>query len=124
VTGSAPQALEPLPPPDKIFIGGSNGAMLEILAYCWQHLKIAGCIVISCVTEECKYKVMQFVNDINTAQNDSKSQILIQTEQLSLAISHAENLANKTVMRPQLAVQLIKISKNLHFINPEAETIA
>jgi hypothetical protein len=49
---------------------------------------------------------------------------LIQTEQLSLAISHAENLANKTVMRPQLAVQLIKISKNLHFINPEAETIA
>lgn len=124
VTGSAPQALALLPQPDKIFIGGSNGAMLEILAYCWQRLKTVGCIVISCVTEECKYEVMQFIHRINLDQNNSEPQIVIHIEQLSLAVSHAESLANKSVMRPQLAVQLIKISKNLPSIQPKAETMA
>jgi precorrin-6Y C5,15-methyltransferase (decarboxylating) len=125
VTGTAPQALEPLPNPDKIFIGGSNGAMLKILAYCWQQLNITGCIVISCVTEECQYEVRQFINCINAnaVQNDLEPQTVIQIEQLSLAVSHAENLANKTVMRPQLAVQLIKISKHIDSINPKTETM-
>ncbi len=125
VTGIAPQALDSLPNPDKVFIGGSNGAMLDILAYCWHSLNTAGCIVISCVTEESQYEVRQFINGINknAVKNGLDPQTMMQVEQLSLAVSHAEDLANKTIMRPQLAVQLIKISRKLPVIHLETETM-
>ncbi len=32
VTGSAPQALEAFPPPDKVFVGGSGGKLADILS--------------------------------------------------------------------------------------------
>jgi precorrin-6Y C5,15-methyltransferase (decarboxylating) len=138
IAGTAPQALAALPQPNKIFIGGSNGAMLALLKYGWQHLAVNGCMVVSCVTEECKFELMQFLQKFKQTQTSTQENILIESnayivsdaileavseeitsdsafqmeiEQMSLSVSKAEPLAGKQLMRPQLPVQLTKISK-------------
>lgn len=39
ITGMAPAALKGLPPPDRVFIGGSGGHLEDILADCHQVLR-------------------------------------------------------------------------------------
>ena len=50
IEGLAPTALENLPIPDSIFIGGTKGTMLETLTYCLDKLKPQGKLVISAIT--------------------------------------------------------------------------
>ena len=38
VQGRAPEALAELPAPNKVFIGGSDGSLPELLALCWSKL--------------------------------------------------------------------------------------
>ena len=102
IADSAPKCLDALPSPNKIFIGGSNGGMIEILGNCWQHLKTSGCIVVSCVTEDCKYEVMQYIQQNNLSEN---------IEILEIATSKLETLAGKQLLRPQLPVRLVKLTK-------------
>lgn len=49
IVGTAPQICHSLPPPDSIFIGGSQG-LLTLLEYAWQRLKPGGKLVASAVT--------------------------------------------------------------------------
>jgi len=114
IAGIAPDVLETLPQPNKIFIGGSNGAMLALLEYGWQHLAVEGCMVVSCVTEECKFEVMQFLQQLQQTQTPILSNAAGEIEQMSLSVSKAEPLAGKQLMRPQLPVQLTKISKTVY----------
>jgi precorrin-6B methylase 2 len=76
--------------------------MSEILKYGWQRLQKNGCMVIACITEDCKYEVRQFIQN---------NKLLSNTEQVQLSISTGETLANKQLFRPQLSVTLIKVSK-------------
>lgn len=97
-------ALSNLPRPDKIFIGGSRAFLAETLQQCWQHyLKPNGCIVIPCVTETTRYEVMKFIEE---------KQLNQQVDKIQISLSQTETLANKEILRPQLPVQLIKISKD------------
>ncbi|WP_375424562.1 precorrin-6y C5,15-methyltransferase (decarboxylating) subunit CbiE [uncultured Friedmanniella sp.] len=50
VLGSAPSALERLPAPDAVFVGG--GASEETLAACWAALRPGGRLVVHAVTQE------------------------------------------------------------------------
>ncbi len=50
VSGSAPDALRSLPPPDRIFIGGSGGQIAEILTLCGDRLNLDGRIVLALAT--------------------------------------------------------------------------
>ncbi|MCR4429579.1 MAG: precorrin-6Y C5,15-methyltransferase (decarboxylating) subunit CbiT [Tepidanaerobacteraceae bacterium] len=52
VPGDAPEALFDLPPPDRVFIGGSGGKMEEILALVKKRLKQGGIVVINAITLE------------------------------------------------------------------------
>jgi precorrin-6B C5,15-methyltransferase / cobalt-precorrin-6B C5,C15-methyltransferase len=52
VHGSAPTALQNLPQPDRIFIGGSSGKLSEILHQCSQRLSPSGAIVLALATLE------------------------------------------------------------------------
>lgn len=52
VKGEAPTALETLPSPDRIFIGGSGGHLKDILDYCCCRLNKGGKIVINCVLKK------------------------------------------------------------------------
>lgn len=48
----APDKLEELPAPDAVFVGGSDGKMVEILGIACRHLKTSGRIVINAATLE------------------------------------------------------------------------
>ncbi|MBE3581701.1 MAG: precorrin-6Y C5,15-methyltransferase (decarboxylating) subunit CbiT [Thermoanaerobacteraceae bacterium] len=60
VVGRAPEALEGLPPADRIFIGGSGGRLKDILEYCSRALKPRGIMVINAVTLETLWDSMTF----------------------------------------------------------------
>ncbi|MFM7384534.1 MAG: precorrin-6y C5,15-methyltransferase (decarboxylating) subunit CbiE [Microcystaceae cyanobacterium] len=52
IYGNAPEILDNLPAPDRIFIGGSGGNLLEILSFCQEKLNPQGRIVIALATLE------------------------------------------------------------------------
>ena len=47
VSGEAPQALEDLPDPDSVFVGGGGGRLPEILDYCAVRLRPGGSLVVN-----------------------------------------------------------------------------
>lgn len=50
IEAEAPEALEGLPDPDRVFIGGAGGSLAEIVELVDRHLKPGGLIVINAVT--------------------------------------------------------------------------
>ena len=50
--GNAPESLEQLPTPDRIFIGGSGGNLTGILSVCSHRLSATGSIVLAVATLE------------------------------------------------------------------------
>ena len=61
VEGHAPDCCAVLPPPNCVFIGGSNG-LGEMLEYAWQQLKPGGKLVASAVTESSRCALAAFTN--------------------------------------------------------------
>lgn len=104
VQGRAPEALEELPAPDKIFIGGSDGSLPELLEQCWAMLPEQGLLVASAVTEQSKQQLLAFYHQRETLR-DSRN------ETLQVAVSHGTPLAGQLVYRPSLPVTLFKFSK-------------
>ncbi|WP_019507839.1 precorrin-6y C5,15-methyltransferase (decarboxylating) subunit CbiE [Pleurocapsa sp. PCC 7319] len=58
IYGKAPEALINLPHPDRIFIGGSGGNLVDILNVCEQKLVDQGVIVMSFATIEHSYQAL------------------------------------------------------------------
>jgi precorrin-6Y C5,15-methyltransferase (decarboxylating) len=59
IAGEAPAALQDLPPPDAVFIGG--GLTTEnLLATCWQALRTGGRLVANAVTVESEQLLLQW----------------------------------------------------------------
>jgi precorrin-6Y C5,15-methyltransferase (decarboxylating) len=52
IHGDAPEALSQLPPPNRIFIGGSGGNLTEILDTCNNQLSSNGVLVLALATLE------------------------------------------------------------------------
>ncbi len=52
VAGEAPEALQDLPDPDAVFIGGSGGRLADILAAVVARLRPGGRVVLNCITLE------------------------------------------------------------------------
>jgi precorrin-6Y C5,15-methyltransferase (decarboxylating) len=52
ICGEAPAALDDLPDPDAVFVGGSGGRLGDILATACRRLKSGGRIALSCITLE------------------------------------------------------------------------
>ena len=105
IADKAPAALHSLPTPNAIFIGGSAGKLATILDYCWQRLADNGCMVINCVTENCKVALQNWLK-----MQDIPNHALDWTE---IAVSKGTQLADQLLMRPRLPVRLLKISKRV-----------
>lgn len=105
VQSRAPEALADLPDPDKIFIGGSDGSLPELLALCWEKLPEQGVLVASAVMEQSKQQLLDFYHQRETA-HDSRS------ETMQVAVSHGQTLAGQLIYRPNLPVTLFKFSKS------------
>ena len=100
INGKAPEALSNLPQPDRIFIGGSGGNIIDILNTCSQKLKEDGIIVMAFATIEYQYKAIDWLN------NNSWQYRLLQ-----LQISRSTPISNLTRFTPLNPVTIITAHK-------------
>ena len=67
VRGEAPETLDNLPDPDRVFVGGSGGRLLDILKRVEQRLRKEGRAVVSVVTPETLGRVHEYVGKTSLA---------------------------------------------------------
>jgi len=60
INGKAPQAFTDLPTPNKIFIGGSDGELENLLEKTWALLPEGGCLLASGVLDSTKAQLQKF----------------------------------------------------------------
>jgi precorrin-6Y C5,15-methyltransferase (decarboxylating) len=63
VEAFAPEGLDELPEPDRVFIGGSGGMLEEIIEAVDRRLKSDGVIVLNAVTLDTLTKAVEFFED-------------------------------------------------------------
>ena len=96
INGKAPEALSNLPHPDRIFIGGSGGNIVDILNTCSQKLNENGIIVMAFATIEYQYRAIDWLN------NNSWQYHLLQ-----LQISRSTPISHLTRFTPLNPVTII-----------------
>ncbi len=101
VAGRAPEQMRSLPQANKVFIGGSDGQLADILAVAWQQLPEHGLLVASAVTENTKTQLHHFAQSLADEQ----------VETLQLAVSKGSQLAGQLLYKPNLPVTLYKFIK-------------
>jgi precorrin-6Y C5,15-methyltransferase (decarboxylating) len=104
VAARAPLALADLPIANKIFIGGSDGELTELLSIAWNTLPMGGTLVASSVMETSKLLLVQFLQ-----LREQECDALSETSQI--AISRGGRLAGQLLYRPSLPVTLFKFVK-------------
>lgn len=67
VLGEAPVALQNLPDPDRVFVGGSGGKLADILEIVEKRLRPEGRAVVSVVTPETLGRAQQFIDTTSLA---------------------------------------------------------
>ncbi|WP_240009554.1 precorrin-6y C5,15-methyltransferase (decarboxylating) subunit CbiE [Marinomonas algicola] len=110
VPARAPDGLVALPDPNKVFIGGSDGVLSEVLTISWRRLPTNGILVATAVTENSKRILLDFAQRIRSYQA-SESEWQGDALSVQLSIAKEETLANHCVYRPSLPVTLFKFSK-------------
>ncbi len=67
VHARAPEGLDRLPDPDAVFVGGSGGALLEILAIAAQRLRPGGRVVVNAITLETLHDTVRSYRQLGLA---------------------------------------------------------
>ncbi len=110
VAGRAPAILDDIPAPNKVFIGGSDGELPELLEQVWNLLPKGGVLVASSVMETSKQVLIGFLQT-----RDQLKDSLNETSQI--AVSRGGTLAGQLLYRPALPVTLFKFVKQGKAIN-------
>lgn len=71
VKGEAPEVLENLPSPDRVFIGGSGGNLKEIINACCKSLASGGRIVVTAVLDKTRQQAPRLLHDAGLAVETS-----------------------------------------------------
>jgi precorrin-6Y C5,15-methyltransferase (decarboxylating) len=100
IAGRAPEALADLEPPDCVFVGGSKGAMDEILDVALDRLKPGGRLVVNAITLE----------NVSEAYACLRRREL-QPDVLMLNISRAEPLARYLRWEAQNPIHIFAVDK-------------
>ena len=100
--------------PNKVFIGGSDGELSALMAQVWDLLPDGGSLMVSAVTEDTKFQVMQFAQARESAQDADE-------QSLQVSIAKGERLAGQRLFRPNLPVTLHHFKK--HFAEHMIKTI-
>lgn len=104
IAAKAPEALQGLPKPDKIFVGGSDGNLEQILSYCWSSLPTDGVLVASAVTENTKMALQLFLQN-RIQQGDATY------ESIQLNYARLDTLGEQPLYRPALPITLFCFTK-------------
>ncbi|PWQ95451.1 precorrin-6Y C5,15-methyltransferase (decarboxylating) subunit CbiT [Leucothrix pacifica] len=108
VNGRAPEVLSDLPAANKIFIGGSDGELPNLLESLWEDLPLNGVIVASAVMETSRVQLIQFAQSMS-----DRTPNRCDVETLQVAISKGGQLAGQLLYRPSLTVTLFKFTKTV-----------
>ena len=100
VNGEAPFILEKLPLPDRIFIGGSGGNLLEILEFSTAKLTVNGIILLAFTTLEHFYQTITWLKEHKINYNVTH-----------LQISRSVDINHLTRLSPLNPVSLIYVKK-------------
>ncbi len=103
---SAPEGLFELPNPNKVFVGGSDGRLSEVLSTVWQRLPLGGILVATSVTEASKRTLLDFTELVTADENPVAEFVSVQ-----LSLAKDDLLANQRVYRPALPVTLFQFRK-------------
>jgi precorrin-6Y C5,15-methyltransferase (decarboxylating) len=106
VHGRAPEAFANLPAPKRVFIGGSDGEMAELLDEVWQRLPLGGVLLVNAVTDATMMETMAFLAKRDAAQD-------AYDESSTIQVYRSERLAGKRIRRPHLPVSLWRFEKCL-----------
>ncbi|MEL0629086.1 precorrin-6y C5,15-methyltransferase (decarboxylating) subunit CbiE [Psychromonas aquatilis] len=102
--GRAPAALTGLPIANKIFIGGSDGELPELLTSLWEQLPDGGQIVVSAVMERTKSQLLAFYLLRSNLQDS-------ELETLQVAVNKSGSLGGQLAYRPAMPVTLFSFIK-------------
>jgi precorrin-6B C5,15-methyltransferase / cobalt-precorrin-6B C5,C15-methyltransferase len=98
--GNAPSALETLPSPNRVFIGGTGGSLTEILNVCMARLQEKGVLVLAIATLE------NLTEALTCIKVESWSHRFLQIQ-----IARSTSVASLTRFTPLNPVTLIRISR-------------
>ena len=120
--GSAPEAIANLPPPDRVFLGGSGGHLNKILNHCGAALQGSGCMVIAVATLEHQAKVMQWLDTQRQADDHT---IRWSHQILSIQLARSMPIGSLTRLNPLNPVTVLTLKKELDHSqdSPKAESL-
>ncbi|MFC3151004.1 precorrin-6y C5,15-methyltransferase (decarboxylating) subunit CbiE [Litoribrevibacter euphylliae] len=110
VEGRAPACLTDLSKPTKVFIGGSDGALPELLAQCWELLPVGGILVASAVIQSTKDQLNDFA-ELLACSNDSGISTQAIIESTEVAVKRGQMVAGELVGGKQADGKLVYQSK-------------
>jgi precorrin-6Y C5,15-methyltransferase (decarboxylating) len=100
VLGSAPHALQQLPDPDRVFIGGSGGLLIKILEVVARRLKPGGRLVLNCVALETFMRAWTWLHNIS-----------LNPEATSLQLAHSRPLGSLHCLEPEKPLFILRALK-------------
>lgn len=101
VAGAAPEALVGLPAPDAVFVGGSGGALGEVLDASWAALRAPGSLVVAAVLVETLAETLSWGRSAG-----------LDPELTEIRAARSRVVAGRHLLEPQNAVTLIRFSKS------------
>jgi precorrin-6Y C5,15-methyltransferase (decarboxylating) len=101
VNGRAPQVLAELPTPNKVFVGGSDGELNNLLPQVWEQLPAAGVLVVSAVIDSTKQQLQTFAKTLTKWQ----------VESVMLGVSRGSFVAEKLCYVDKLPVEIFCFKK-------------
>lgn len=97
IFGEAPEILCKLPPPERVFVGGSGGKLEEILGVICERMSKEGVLVVNSVTLETVTQSLSFLEGMG-----------FQVELLFLQVARGERVGDKHLLRAQNPVYLVQ----------------
>lgn len=105
IYGAAPDVLEPLPDPDRIFIGGSGGHLAEILDRCAQRIHPQGRIILALATLEHTSTVLDW------AKRTADSQFSWQIDLRQIQVQQGVQVGPLTRWQPLTPITIITLNR-------------
>lgn len=108
---TAPDCLDALPVVDKIFVGGSDGRLQELLRLCWQQLPVGGRLVVSGVIEKTKADLLSFAEALAAEYEASTPDNSIDIEMIEVGVKRSQFLGGTRETIERLPVEIYKFEK-------------
>jgi len=102
VAGEAPGALEGLPDPDRVFVGGSGGRLGAVLDAAWERLRPGGVLLVAAVLLETLADALAWARERS-----------LEPDITEVRASRSRPVAGRHRMVPENPVSLVRVGKRL-----------